>query len=164
MRRRSFIQAAVTAAAATTLTGRPAFGAESEFESRLLAFAAVVVPGPDSATWRGSEAAAALLAKIEGPGKRDVRERYRAALEKLDRAANSREGESFFTLGGEQQASVLKALSSSDKDFDNEFGAMREDMMRAFFTSAAGMKFTGYRVATQFVGYPEYFQSAEIWE
>jgi hypothetical protein len=164
MRRRSFFQAAVAAAAATTLAGRGALGAGSEFESRLLAFAAVVVPGPDSATWQESEVARALLARINSTARPNARKRYGAALEKLDRAAISGDGKSYFELADERQARLLKELNNSDKDFDNDFGAMREDMMRAFFSSTAGMKFTGYRDATQFEGYPEFFQLAEIWE
>ncbi len=168
MRRRSFIQAAVAAAAATTMTGRGAFAAESEFESRLLALAAVIVPGSEPGTWRNSAVASALLAEIGDPGRRERRERYRAALEQLNRATDDRAGESFFALAGERQAGVLKKLIESDEEFGKkigkEFAAMREDVLRVYFSSGAGMKFTGYRETTQFVGYPEFFQLAETWE
>ena len=113
MRRRSFIQAAAAAAAVTAMTGGGTLAAESEFESRLLALAAVIVPDPDPGTWRGSDVAAALLAGIGDPGRRDVRETYGAALEKLDRAASGRVGKSFFALGGPRQAGMLRELLES---------------------------------------------------
>ncbi len=160
MRRRSFFQAAVAVAAATALTGRGAFAAAGEFENRLLALAATIVPGPDPNTWRGSAVVSALLAEMNDPGKQDLRKSYSAALEKLNDAS----GGDFSALKAQRRADVLKELISGDEEFGKKFAAIREDVMRVYFTSEAGMKFVGYRNCTQFEGYPEYFKSAKIWE
>jgi Gluconate 2-dehydrogenase subunit 3 len=97
---------------------------------------------------------------MEDPGKKDLRSSYSAALEKLNGAS----GGDFSALKAQRRAGVLRELISGDEAFGKIFAAMREDVMRVYFTSQAGMKFIGYRDCTQFEGYPEYLKTAVIWE
>jgi len=162
MRRRVFLSACAVALIGAWPKSSAAAGEES-FQI-LLALAGVVVPDKDPAAWRSGPAADELFSRwrnLEDSRRRGIE----TALKMLDsEAGKSGDGNTFISLHRKQRAALVSRLLDRSKGFASSFSRLRPLIVRSFYSSRTGFERTGYRRTTQFIGYPEYVQTAENWE
>jgi hypothetical protein len=154
MRRRTLIQAAVAAA----LTGiLPRHSRAEKPVSTLFAFAVTIAPGLDAGEWLSETEKSRLTERYEAL---DSAEKLRCGefLSSLDKTADG----SFAALGQDRRVSLLASRAGGTSRAG--FGRLRALVLDVYFTGEAGLKLSGYRKATQFEGYPEYFTISQEWE
>lgn len=162
MRRRVFI----SACGAALIGSLPVRSAKTGMEELqiLLCLAGVVVPDKNPATWQSSTAADELVSRWENLEDSRRRE-LKTSLQMLEsEAGNSFDGKSFISLDKKQKTALVRRLLDRSKDFVSNFSTLRPLIVRSFYSSKLGFERTGYRSTTQFIGYPEYLELAEIWE
>ena len=79
-------------------------------------------------------------------------------------AGKSGGGNTFISLDRKQRTALVRRLLDRSKGFTSSFSQLRPLIVRSFYSSRTGFERTGYRRTTQFIGYPEYAQTAENWE
>ena len=162
MRRRVFLSACGVALIGSWPQSSAAAGEES-FQI-LLALAGVVVPDKDPAAWRSGPAADELCSRwqqLEASRRKGIE----TALKMLEsEAGKSGGGNTFISLDRKQRTALVRRLLDRSKGFTSSFSQLRPLIVRSFYSSRTGFERTGYRRTTQFIGYPEYAQTAEKWE
>jgi hypothetical protein len=162
MRRRVFLSAC-TVALIGSLPGKPA-AADRDDLKILLAVAEVIVPDKDPATWQSGSAVDELVSRwqvLEDSRRNGLLN----ALEMLEsESGKSGGGGKFASLDKESRTALVRRLLEKSEDFASNFSILRPLIVRSFYSSKLGFERTGYRSTTQFIGYPEHVESAEIWE
>ena len=162
MRRRVFISACGVALIGS-LQGKSSRADMDELQI-LLALAEVVVPDKDPATWQSSTAADELVSRWRSL-EDSRRNELKTALQMLEsEAGNSFDGKKFISLNKKQRIALVRRLLDRSEDFASNFSTLRPLIVRSFYSSKLGFERTGYRSTTQFIGYPEHVELAEIWE
>ena len=161
MRRRVFFSAC-TVALIGSLPGKPA-AAEVDGLKILLAVAEVIVPDKNPATWQSGPAVDELVRRwrlLEDSRRSELL----SALEMLESESGKSGGGEFASLDKRPRTALVRRLLEKSEDFASSFSTLRPLIVRSFYSSRLGFERTGYRSTTQFIGYPEYVESAEIWE
>ena len=162
MRRRVFISACGVA----LIGSLPGNSAKADMDDLqiLLALAEVVVPDKDPATWQNSAAADELASRWRSL-EDSRRNELKTALRMLgSEAGKFGEGKEFVSLDKKQRTALVRGLLDRSEDFASNFWQLRPLIVSSFYSSKLGFERTGYRSTTQFVGYPEHVELAEIWE
>jgi len=162
MRRRVFLSACAVALTGS-LPGKSAADGVDDLQL-LLAVAGVVVPDKDPATWRSGPVVDELLSRwelLEDSRRNELMNTLRLLESESGRSG---EGGKFVSLDKERRTALVRRLLKESEEFSSNFSALRSLIVRSFYSSKPGFERTGYRSTTQFIGYPEYVESAGIWE
>jgi hypothetical protein len=162
MRRRVFLSACAVALIGS-LPEKPVAADRDDLQI-LLAVAEVVVPDKDPATWQSGPAVDELVSSWR-LFEESRRNELITALEMLENeSGKSGGGGKFASLDKEPRTALVRRLLEESEDFASNFSTLRPLIVRSFYNSKLGFERTGYRSTTQFIGYPEHVESAEIWE
>ena len=154
MRRRVFLSACGVALIGSWPQSTAAAGEAGS--QALLALAEVVVPDKDPAAWRSGPAAVELCSRWRG-----LEDSRRRGIETALKMLDSEAGSSFISLDTKQRTALVRRLIDRSADFASNFSQLRPLIVRSFYSSRTGFERTGYSRTTQFIGYPEYTQTAE---
>jgi len=160
MRRREFISGALGAGIAVRKLSAQPLGLP---DGMILALAEVIVPDRDRNTWKSGSVADAfvrLIRELDPVDSSRVETSTRTAAESADREW----GTALEQLAVDARLSLVRQLLETNGEFKAGFILLRGAALKAFYSSSLGWERAGFHETTQFIGYPEYLESAETWE